>query len=60
MTHSPVSMMARHKPNHSQVASAHSAAQADLAIYNRAALAAPRGLDVSQVGTKADGQPFSS
>jgi hypothetical protein len=51
-------MMARHKANHIQVAYAHSAEEADLALYTKAALAAELGLEVSLCGTKADGQPF--
>ena len=48
-------MMGRHKANHIQVAYAHSAAGADLALYTKAALAAELGLEVSICGTKADG-----
>ncbi len=51
-------MMARHKANHIQVAYAHSAKDADLALYAKAALAAELGLEVSLCGTKADGKPF--
>ena len=51
-------MMARHKANHIQVAYAHSAEEADLALYTKAALAAELGLDVSFCGTKADGSAF--
>ncbi|MDO8539001.1 MAG: fucose isomerase [Opitutaceae bacterium] len=51
-------MMARHKANHIQVAYAHSAKEADLALYTKAALAAELGLDVSVCGTKADGGAF--
>lgn len=51
-------MMARHKANHIQVAYAHSAREADLALYAKAALAAELGLEVSLCGTKADGKPF--
>ncbi len=51
-------MMARHKANHIQVAYAHSAREADQALYAKAALAAELGLEVSLCGTKADGQPF--
>jgi L-fucose isomerase-like protein len=39
-------MMARHKANHIQVVYAHSAAEADLAMSSKAALAAALGLDV--------------
>ncbi len=48
-------MMARHKSNHIQVAYAHSAEEADLALYTKAALAAELGLEVSLCGTRADG-----
>jgi hypothetical protein len=51
-------MMARHKANHIQVAYAHSAKEADVALYAKAALAAELGLEVSLCGTKADGKPF--
>ncbi|MBA4136649.1 MAG: fucose isomerase [Opitutus sp.] len=51
-------MMARHKANHIQVAYAHSAAEADLALYTKAALAAELGLEVFLCGTKSGGQPF--
>ncbi len=51
-------MMARHKANHIQVVYAHSAKDADLALYTKAALAAELGLEVSVCGTKADGSSF--
>jgi L-fucose isomerase-like protein len=51
-------MMARHQANHIQVAYAHSAKAADLALYTKAALAAALGLEVSLCGTKADGAAF--
>ena len=51
-------MMARHKANHIQVAYAHSAAEADLALYTKAALARELGLEVSLCGTRADGKAF--
>ena len=51
-------MMARHKANHIQVAYAHSAKEADLACYAKAALAAELGLEVCVCGTKADGKAF--
>jgi hypothetical protein len=51
-------MMARHKANHVHVAYARSAAEADLALYAKAALARELGLEVSLCGTKADGRPF--
>lgn len=43
-------MMARHKANHIQVAYARSAAEADLALASKAALAAELGLEVSLCG----------
>jgi hypothetical protein len=51
-------MMARHKSNHIQVAYAKSAADADLALYTKAALARELGLEVALCGTKADGRAF--
>ena len=51
-------MMARHQANHIQVAYANSAAEADLALYTKAALAAKLGLEVAHCGTKADGSKF--
>ncbi|MBS0664196.1 MAG: fucose isomerase [Verrucomicrobia bacterium] len=51
-------MMARHKANHIHVAYANSAAEADLAMYTKAALAAELGLQVALCGTKADGTRF--
>jgi hypothetical protein len=51
-------MMARHKANHIQVAYAHSAAAADLAMYSKAALADELGIEVSLCGTKANGRKF--
>jgi L-fucose isomerase-like protein len=51
-------MMARHQANHIQVAYAHSAKEADLALYAKAALAAELGLEVCLCGTKADGSAF--
>jgi hypothetical protein len=51
-------MMSRHKANHIQVAYAHSAKEADLALYAKAALAAELGLEVCVCGTKADGKAF--
>ena len=51
-------MMARHKANHIQVAYAHSAKEADLALYTKAALARELGLAVALCGTKADGRAF--
>ena len=51
-------MMARHKSNHIQVVYAHSAKEADLALYTKAQLAANLGLEVALCGTKADGSAF--
>ncbi|MFZ9840019.1 MAG: fucose isomerase [Opitutaceae bacterium] len=51
-------MMARHQANHLQVAYAHDARAADLALYAKAALAAELGIQVSFCGTKADGSAF--
>jgi hypothetical protein len=51
-------MMARHKANHIQVAYAHSAGEANLALYTKAALAAELGLEICLCGTKANSQPF--
>jgi hypothetical protein len=51
-------MMARHKANHIQVAYAHSAEGADLALYAKASLAADLGLEVSVCGTRANGAPL--
>ncbi|MDX2185406.1 MAG: fucose isomerase [Opitutaceae bacterium] len=51
-------MMARHKANHIQVAYAHDAESADLALYTKAALAGLLGVEVHLCGTKADGTPF--
>jgi hypothetical protein len=45
-------MMARHKANHIQVAYAHSASEADLAMQAKAALAASLGLDVAFCGVQ--------
>ncbi len=52
-------MMARHKANHIQVAYADSAADADLALYTKAALAAELGLEVSLCGTNAANIPLA-
>ena len=51
-------MMARHKANHIQVAYAHSANDADLALYTKAALARALGLEVFVCGTRKDGSPL--
>ncbi len=48
-------MMARHKANHIQVAYAHSAREADLALHTKAALAAEMGLGVALCGSRSDG-----
>ncbi len=48
-------MMARHKANHVQVAYAHSAAEADLAMAAKAALAAELGLEVFVCGAAREG-----
>jgi L-fucose isomerase, C-terminal domain len=47
-------MMARHKANHIQVVYANSAAEADMALAAKAALAAELGLEVSLCGTVDD------
>ena len=51
-------MMARHQANHIQVAYAHSARAADLALYAKAELARQLGLEVALCGTRADGRPL--
>lgn len=51
-------MMARHKANHIQVAYAHSAREADLALYTKAQLAADLGIEVHLCGTQANGKPL--
>jgi L-fucose isomerase-like protein len=51
-------LMARHKANHIQVAYGRSAAEADLGMYAKAALAAELGIDVCLCGTRANGRPF--
>jgi hypothetical protein len=53
-------MMARHKANHIQVAYARSAAEADLCMQAKAALAASLGLEVCFCGTKADGSALGA
>lgn len=51
-------MMARHKSNHIQVAYANSAAEADRAMYAKAAMAQALGMEVALCGTKQDGTAF--
>jgi hypothetical protein len=51
-------MMARHKANHIQVAYALSAAEADLAMYAKAALAAELGIETCLCGARAGGGKF--
>ena len=51
-------MMARHKANHIQVAYANTAAEADLAMFTKAALASELGLEVALCGTRANGKGF--
>ncbi len=51
-------MMARHKANHIQVAYANSPAEADQALFAKAALADELGLEVALCGTNADGKPW--
>jgi hypothetical protein len=52
-------LMARHKANHIQVAYANSAAEADQALFAKAAMADELGLEVSLCGTNADGKPWT-
>ena len=51
-------MMARHKANHIQVAYAHGAAEADKAMFAKAAMAEALGLDVFVCGTRKNGRPW--
>jgi hypothetical protein len=51
-------LMARHKANHIQVAYANSPAEADQALFAKAALADELGLEVALCGTNADGKPW--
>ncbi len=51
-------IMARHKANHIQVAYANSPAEADQALFAKAALADELGLEVALCGTNADGKPW--
>ena len=51
-------LMGRHKANHLQVAYARSPAEADLAMYAKAALADALGIETFLCGTRANGRPF--
>ncbi len=51
-------LMARHKANHIQVAYANSPAEADQALFAKAALADELGLEVALCGTNADGKTW--
>ncbi len=51
-------MMARHKANHIQVAYGGSAAEADLAMYAKAALAAELGIETCLCGARPGGRAF--
>ncbi len=51
-------MMARHKANHIQVAYAHSAREADNALYAKASMADEMGLDVFLCGTRKNGREW--
>ncbi len=51
-------LMARHKANHIQVAYAHSAREADMAMYAKAALAAELGIEACVCGSRANGLEF--
>jgi hypothetical protein len=51
-------MMARHKANHIQVAYAHSAAEADRAMFAKAAMADAMGMKVALCGTRKDGKDW--
>ena len=51
-------MMARHKANHIQVAYAHSAPEADRALFAKAAMAEHLGLEVFVCGTRKDGDAW--
>ena len=51
-------MMARHKSNHIQVAYAHSAEEADRALWTKASMAAALGLEVALCGTRAGGEAW--
>ena len=52
-------MMARHKSNHIQVAYAKSAAEADKALFAKAAMAEALDMDVSLCGTRKAGRPWA-
>jgi len=52
-------MMARHKSNHIQVAYANSAAEADKALFAKAAMADAMGIDVSLCGTRKNGKTWA-
>jgi hypothetical protein len=51
-------MMARHKSNHIQVAYAHSAKEADAALFAKAAMAAALGIEVFLCGTRKEGKSW--
>jgi hypothetical protein len=51
-------MMARHKSNHIQVAYASTAAEADQALWAKAAMAEEMGMKVALCGTRKDGQDW--
>ena len=51
-------LMARHKSNHIQVAYANSSAEADRALYAKAAMAAEMGMEVALCGTKQTGKSW--
>ncbi|MCR4414722.1 MAG: fucose isomerase [Thermoguttaceae bacterium] len=50
--------MAKHKANHIQVAYAHSAKEADAALYAKAAMAEAMGMTVHLCGTRKNGKPW--
>ncbi len=52
-------MMARHRANHIQVAYGRSAADADRALFVKAAMAEALGIRVSLCGTMKDGRPWT-
>lgn len=52
-------MMAKHKSNHIQVAYANSAAEADNAVFVKAAMARALGLEVNLCGTRKDGKAWN-
>jgi hypothetical protein len=51
-------MMARHKANHIQVAYAHSADEADVALLVKAAMAEALGIEVAVCGTRKEGKAW--